>query len=193
MINLFVQEKGKLTGRHYEQGTYHSVDLDTALKYLYCSALSAREPQLFTKPMDDNGLYFPVLDLDDNRDEKSMKILSELDSYALIQSSGVEERFDECNHYWLIYGKSMELNGCLEWMERVNEKMGYISDYRYISCANLSRDIVLRAFPKSGYVPRIVNKTNISEGLSKWLDEFEAYWKNEIIDDIISAQFLRML
>jgi len=128
--------------------------------------------------------YLLLLDVDSVKNcEKTIKWLnSRKIKHIVINSSP--------SHFWIIGDKIDTVENHTHLMEEIPG-----IDEKYTRCSRKQGVLLLRGFPKAGFIPKFNNSDRYSgKGLfEKWIIQFKSYWESEDLSEVANALFAEAL
>jgi hypothetical protein len=191
---LYIQtviEQNKKHGGIYMPGSFLKVDYSDAFIYAKLNCMMHRAIHLYIPVLLSDGCYLPVIDMD----EKGVDVFnpSGCDMMNDIIKKGYESIIvqSSAKSYWMILDRPC--NNVESAFKCIPSELVTLNDSKYIQCSLLSQQLMLRAVPRNGFIPRIIYSNIINPLTKEWETLFISWWKQPEIEELANMQILDLI
>ncbi len=161
----------------YYINRYYSLSDIEALIFAKIRAKINEKIHIYTPIITEDGMFLPTLDVD-HGDVVKIKERCNGIPRLIVQSSATS--------FWVILDiPQPSVKDALLKTPAVTQTY---SDRRYIDCAIRTNIFVLRAVPKMGIIPTVVENTFVNAKSNEWANSFISHWNRPEIQEIAEIQ-----
>ena len=161
----------------YFTNRYYSLSDIEAFIFAKIRAKINEKIHIYTPIITEDGMFLPTLDVDHGDVERIKQRCGDIPR-LIVQSSDAS--------FWLILDiPQPSVKDALLKTPAVTQSY---SDRRYIDCAIRTNVFVLRAVPKMGIIPTVVENTLESSNSKEWASSFISHWNRPEIQEIAEIQ-----
>lgn len=162
----------------YSTNRYYSLSDIEALIFAKIRAKINEKIHIYTPIITEDGMFLPTLDVDHGDVERIKQRCIDIPR-LIIQSSDVPS-------FWVIL--DIPQPSVKDALLKTSASAQMYSDRRYIDCAIRTNIFVLRAVPKMGVIPTVIENTLINPKSKEWADSFISHWNRPEIQEIAEIQ-----
>ena len=156
---------------------YYSLSDIEAFIFAKIRAKINEKIHIYTPIITEDGMFLPTLDVDHGDVERIKQRCGNIPR-LIVQSSDTS--------FWLIL--DIPQPSVKDALLKTPAVIQSYSDRRYIDCAIRTDVFVLRAVPKMGIIPAVVENTLESSNSKEWASSFISHWNRPEIQEIAEIQ-----